>query len=218
MHQLRWNAPRTSWPLSSAVTLAVFLSLVLATPAVASAPRVILIYGPPLPHPVILSDWSENLAVVAGDEAGVNVDALADRPYLRMALFWGPAWDEYVRAGKSLEALHPEQASQRGRLYPATGDQPPLIAFESPASAPVPTTPQPLSRTGVWLVSRLPPHGARVLAQHGVSTRVGGPAALPGTGTPWQPAVLAAAAGLGGAVLVGVGLRLRRRGTARPRP
>jgi hypothetical protein len=45
--------------------------------------------------------------------------ALAQRPRVRLSLFWGPRWDYYPRSGKPAQAVRPRQANQFGRFYPA---------------------------------------------------------------------------------------------------
>jgi hypothetical protein len=144
--------------LTLPVVLLVWLSG--ALPVEAAAPRLILVYGPPLAQPVVLDDWQENLTlmVAAAEDAGLSADKLRGRPYFRLAFFWGPEWTAYVDAGKPLSALRPEQGNQAGRFYPAVGDAGPVLTFDS-----IPG-PGPLTR-------RLEPAGVAVLARHGIPTR-----------------------------------------------
>jgi len=131
-----------------------------ALPVEAAAPRLILVYGPPLAQPVVLDDWQENLTfmVAATEDAGLSADTLRGRPYFRLAFFWGQEWAAYVDAGKPLSALSPEQGNQAGSFYPAVGDAGPVLTFDS-----IPG-PGPLTR-------RLEQAGVAVLARHGIPTR-----------------------------------------------
>ncbi len=129
-------------------------------PVEAAAPRLILVYGPPLAQLVVLDDWQENLTlmVAATEDVGLSVDKLRGRPYFRLAFFWGPEWAAYVDAGQPVSALRPEQGNQAGRFYPAVADAGPVLTFDS-----IPG-PGPLTR-------RLEPAGVAVLARHGIPTR-----------------------------------------------
>lgn len=144
--------------LTFPVVLLAWLSA--ALPVEAAAPRLILVYGPPLAQPVVLDDWQENLTlmVAATEDAGLSADKLRGRPYFRLAFFWGQEWAAYVDAGKPLSALRPEQGNQAGRFYPAIGDAGPVLTFDS-----IPGT-GPLTR-------RLEQAGVAVLARHGIPTR-----------------------------------------------
>jgi len=131
-----------------------------ALPVEAAAPRLILVYGPPLAQPVVLDDWQENLTlmVAATEDAGLPADKLRGRPYFRLAFFWGQEWAAYVDAGKPVGALRPEQGNQAGRFYPAIGDAGPALTFDSiPGPGP--------------LIRRLEQAGVAVLARHGIPTR-----------------------------------------------
>jgi hypothetical protein len=131
------------------------LGLGVAVPATAAAPRLIMVYGGPLARPVVLADWWGNLAVITGEAVDVRPEGLSARPYLNLALFWGPRWDTYVRDGGSLDALHPEQANEHARFYPAVGEAPALVESQN-----------------IGGLRRLPPQGAEVLARHGIPVRL----------------------------------------------
>lgn len=135
------------------------VAALVASPAVAAAPRFMMVYGPPLSEPVVLRDWQENLTVmVKMKRTNLDPGELEGRPYLKMALFWGPRWVEYVEEGRPLDALRPEQANQRARFYPATGDEPALISLGS-------------SRFGPGSIRRVDPEALAVLARRGVPVR-----------------------------------------------
>lgn len=135
------------------VSVAALTALVPALPAIAAAPRLIMIYGGSLSHPIILDDWEENLTLMtaASEDAELAALDLAGRPSFQVAYFWGPTWADYVAAGKPIQALGPEDANQHGRFYPAVGSARPLLTFEDS-------------------VRTLSPEGVAVLARHGVPT------------------------------------------------
>jgi hypothetical protein len=115
-------------PLTIAILL--FLTIIVITPAEAAAPRIMLWYGGLLPHPVILSNWTEDgYFAITGEEPTVTPEELEKRPYIQVALFWGPEWSQYIDAGKPLSALRPEDANQHGRFYPAFGNAPAVIVL-----------------------------------------------------------------------------------------
>ncbi len=143
---------------AAAVTLLLVASALLPVgTASAAVPRLVLVYGPPLAAPVLLTDWTENGWVISGNEQDPSTSSqLEGRPYLEVAWFWGPQWDDYVGAGKPLQDLRPDQANGRGRFYPALGDAPAIVE-------------------GVGYPLRLvTPDGLEVLRRHGVPVRVAG--------------------------------------------
>jgi hypothetical protein len=134
----------------TAVTLAVLASTI---PVSAAAPRLVMIYGGSLSHPIILDDWNENLTLMlaASESAWLAGLDLGSRPSFQVAYFWGPTWADYMAAGKPIQAIRPEDASQHGRFYPAVGSARPLLTFEGSIRA-------------------LSPEGVALLARHGVPT------------------------------------------------
>jgi hypothetical protein len=75
----------------------------------AAAPRIVIVSGKPLTRPVAIANW-QHIFVVVGEIAparAVPRRRLRGRPHLELALFWGPRWDEYLRAGGSPRALRP---------------------------------------------------------------------------------------------------------------
>jgi hypothetical protein len=106
------------------------LALTVALPAQAAAPRLILIHGEGLAHPIVLTDWWGNLALMGGDAVHTFPWQLRDRPYFELALFWDPKWDTYVRDGNRLESITPNQADQWGRFYSATGAEQAIMTLD----------------------------------------------------------------------------------------
>jgi hypothetical protein len=89
--------------------------------ATAAAPRIVIVSGAPLEHPIAIADWPRILAVVS-EVAGARVvprRQLHGRPHLKLSLFWGPAWNDYLASGKAASDLRPSQADQVGWFYPA---------------------------------------------------------------------------------------------------
>lgn len=144
-----------------AVLLAAGVAAVGASVADAAAPRIVLVSGGPLTSPVAVSDWPRISAVVS-ELAGAPAlprSVLANRPRLRLSLFWGPRWSEYLAAGKSPAALRPRQADQHGGYYPA---------WRGLAAA------VDLPWAGRW-PRRLPARAVAILARLGVPARIAPP-------------------------------------------
>lgn len=130
-------------------------------PVYAAAPRLLMLYGKPLPKPIILDDWQENLKLMLAvtEASPISAEELKDRPYLKMAFFWGLEWDRYVKEGKPLDKLCPEDGNQHGRFYPAVGEAEAVFAFDN-----IPG-PGPLRR-------RVKAAGLKILERHGIKVRV----------------------------------------------
>lgn len=160
--KLQFDHPR---PL---VGLTVLIGLLLTTPASAAAPNLVMIYGPSLVRPIILTDWQENGQLIPTADQGVAItpNELIARPYFNLALFWGPAWMEYMNAGKPLNVLQPDQANQHAKFYPAVGTADPIFVFDSiPGPGP--------------LIRRMNPSNLAVLTKYGVPISL---TSLPTTG------------------------------------
>jgi len=128
---------------------------VLDTLAVAAAPPYIMVTGPKLAKPVLLSDWEENLALLTAIEASpraktTDLRGLATRPRFDLALFWG--W--------SLDSPPPTKASDasaHGYFYPVNKGRPALVRMKT---------------NGVDSVRVASPKVLRIFAKHGVPTRM----------------------------------------------
>jgi hypothetical protein len=105
--------------LASLAGLALFAFT--ASVAEAAAPRIVIVSGKPLAHQVVISDWQPIFIVVheLANARAVARSELADRPWLKLSMFWGPRWNEYLNEGKSPAASRPRDADQHGRFYPA---------------------------------------------------------------------------------------------------
>jgi hypothetical protein len=126
------RAPSTTFLLG---LIAVVLASV--TRLNAAAPRLILISGPLVARPVLIDDWNDTSRIMAGinDRAVAQSDALVDRPFYDLALFWGLEWVQYITDGRPLAALTPGQANQHARFYPAVGTAPALVVFRDEPGA-----------------------------------------------------------------------------------
>jgi hypothetical protein len=124
---------------------------VVAVPAQAAAPRYILVSGPELQRPATLGNWTENLAFVTSLlHARRPTQGWRDnRPRYDLAFFWGvPATPIPTR---------PNEANQHGWFYPATGGRRAVVKMRvSGKDFPRVATPETL----------------RILARHGVPTRI----------------------------------------------
>ena len=138
--------------------LALLVAGAAVRPAAAAAPRLLMIYGGPLAKPVILDNWAENGSVFGDEMPTIKPADLEGRPYLKLALFGGPRWRDYVDAGKPLDALRPEDANQHGRFYPPFGGAAPLITLDS------------IPGPG-WPVRRVEPRGIAMLVRHDIPMR-----------------------------------------------
>jgi hypothetical protein len=101
--------------------VAVVWCLVGVEAASAAAPRIVIFSGAPLDHQIVVTDWH---AIFAVTQATVSAPAvarrrLAARPSVRISMFWGPVWNDYLRHGGDPNALRPAQADQVGRFFPA---------------------------------------------------------------------------------------------------
>jgi hypothetical protein len=115
-----------------AVTVVVALmTIISAGPADASEPRIIIVSGKPLTHEVVISNWNVIASMVRSVVNGRidRADTLSGRPRLRISMFWGERWVEYMIRGEAASALRPYQANQFGSLYPAWRGSPALMAL-----------------------------------------------------------------------------------------
>jgi hypothetical protein len=139
-----------------AATVAV-LALVAVSPASAAAPRIVIFSGGPLRHQIVISDWRSIFAVTqatVGARAAPRAQ-LAHRPSLRVSMFWGPGWNEYIREGKDPRALRPGQSDQTGWFFPAYRGRPALMDLQWSGRGPRHVPPPALSvlkRFGVPIV------------------------------------------------------------------
>ena len=118
--------------------VAIAMSGILNTrPAGVAAPSIILFHGSRLPKPVFVADFKQNAVLMAAVTQAVNVreDTLTQRPFVEVAMFWGPDWHQYVVDRKPLDVLKPEDANQHGRIYPATDDADALFVFNGNEAA-----------------------------------------------------------------------------------
>jgi len=148
------------------------LALPFASPVAAAAPRFILADGSLLSAPILLTDWSDNLTLMAAtaeDEREPNVRYADLDPHasVRLCLFWNSLmWEPYVQQ-HGLEGLHPGDANQFARFYPA-------FARFYPATATTEAVYDGMlnGRAGLHRISV---RGLTVLAQAGIPTRVDAP-------------------------------------------
>jgi hypothetical protein len=145
--------------LSVAIATIVAAAALAAGVADAAAPRIVIFSGRPIAHQVVISDWEAVFRVVEqiAPARVVPRAKLAGRPGLKVSMFWGPRWIDYLREGKRASALRPGQADQSGRFYPAWRGRPALID---------------LPWAGQW-PRVVPPRALAVLKRFGVPTKLG---------------------------------------------
>jgi hypothetical protein len=105
------------------------LALTGVSAAEAAAPRLILVSGPPLVRPIVISDWSDNGVFFSEVAYSIPVGrrGLAARPSFRLSFFWDQRWSDYVAEGRSLRAVCPCQTPYRGRFWPAYRSAPAVV-------------------------------------------------------------------------------------------
>jgi hypothetical protein len=110
--------------------LAVLTAVVVVAPAAqAAAPRIVIVSGKPMAHQIAISSWTAILRIVEPVASAPNVKRaqLVGRPRLRLSMFWGPRWVDYLAAGHRAAALRPQDADQQGSFYPAWHRRPAAI-------------------------------------------------------------------------------------------
>jgi hypothetical protein len=172
--------------------------LVAAPAAFAAAPRIILVTGGGLARPAVLADWQENLAIMqsASNQADAKSEDLATRPSYRVAMFWDPGWDHYMRARKDPSALRLKEANQFAHYYPPTATHGAVFAFDGIPGAD-------------GLTRKLDDQGVAIFSRHGITSQALSPKAISGslpanTSHPWAGPTLPRAliVVLGGAACV----------------
>ena len=97
-----------------------------------AAPWAIIAHGPFLEKSIVMANWEENQAVMlAASEPAPSTQAseLVRRPYVALALFWGPEWKHLRDAPAAVARLEPKQANQHARFFPADGDSPAILVM-----------------------------------------------------------------------------------------
>ena len=135
--------------LSVAIATNVAAAALFAGSAHAAAPRIIIFSGKPLAQPVVISDWQAIFRVfeqLVPARARVAPRAeLAGRPRLKVSMFWGPRWIDYLHEGKRASALRPGQADQSGSFYPAWRGRGALIDLSGAGQSPRVVPPEALA-------------------------------------------------------------------------
>jgi hypothetical protein len=118
------------------------LALLAATAASASAaaPRIVIFSGKPLAQRIVIDDWQRifRFYVPANTTNTIRGAQLAARPHLRVSLFWGPRWIDYLAKGNDARTLWPSQADQNAVFYPSWQGQPALFQIPSMQRRPHP--------------------------------------------------------------------------------
>ena len=143
----------------------VHLEPTVAAPVTVAAPWAIIVHGSRLPAPITMADWEENLQFMLAIPArgtATSGSTLRGRPFLELALFWGPEWQHLSRAPESVARLRPDQANQRGWLFLAQGDQPAAVVLDPPVLS---------ALSPPLMVRDVGPKGIAVLTKHGVPVR-----------------------------------------------
>ena len=147
---------RSGYRTKLTVVVLMLLAVAAVCPVEAAAPRLLIVHGKPLKKPVLLSDWGEifKLITTSTESAGITSKELKDRPRMELAFFWGPDWVRYVDEGNRLDKLRPEDANQNGWFYPAFADAEAVIWTNGSS------------------ISRVSEEGLKILARHGIPTRL----------------------------------------------
>ena len=167
MRGLGWKTAHARSVVAAIGVLGVGIGTEGTAPARLAAPWAIMIHGSLVEKPITLGNWHENLRLMLAIPAPGSrtpTSALKGRPYLDLALFWGPEWKHLADSPEAITRLRPEQASQLGRLYPALGTAPAVVVLEPPSPNDVM-----LATVKARVVEN---DGLAVLAKHGVPVRV----------------------------------------------
>jgi hypothetical protein len=100
-----------------------------APAAQAAAPRIVIVSGKPMAHQIAISNWTAIFRIIEPVVSAPNVKRtqLVGRPRLKLSMFWGPRWVDYLAAGHSAAALRSQDADQQGGFYPAWRGRPAAI-------------------------------------------------------------------------------------------
>ncbi len=138
MRTLKWDARSAVIAVGGLAVLSLGLRGAAAGPVSApvfAAPWAIIFHGTMLRAPVTLADWHENHRFLLATPAPGTATAwagLRERPYVEIALFWGPEWKHLAGSPDAVARLRPEQANQRAWFFPARGAAPAVIAYDPP--------------------------------------------------------------------------------------
>ena len=88
-----------------------------------AAPEIIIFHGDPLEKPIVVASWTENhyllLSNVPQEPVPPGRASIAERPVIKLALFWGSEWRAYAQSPARLATLSPARANQMGEYLPA---------------------------------------------------------------------------------------------------
>jgi hypothetical protein len=112
--------------------------MVAPQPLSAAGPAIIMYYGDSLTEPIFIvqreaGDFAKYSGLYcARGSSPVTAERAGDRPFLKMAMFWGNDFITRVAEDPGmLSTLEPKQAQQHGRLYlPNAGASPYVVATE----------------------------------------------------------------------------------------
>jgi hypothetical protein len=128
-----------------------------------AAPPIIMIQGARLSKCVLLSDWRENLALMASLVPYVGSDRARATPRdsLQLALFWGEEWSRLARDSATLAHLDPRQANQVGWLFTTSAGVPLAMALRE-------VTTRPFTLAGARRVFVATDQTRLILKRHGI--------------------------------------------------
>ena len=124
-------------------------------------PGLILAYGGPLRHRVVLADMRENTTLLQSVRAAMPAERIVDTTaeHVELVLFWGPGWAGRAKDSAAIERLPTssafDQSIQKGRYYLRAGRRAGVIELQGRPESVVLAEAESL------------------LARHGVPTRVG---------------------------------------------
>ena len=124
--------------LSGLVTIA---AICLVQSVAAISPVVIMFYGEPLTVPVFVTAvrFFHNYE----NPTTITVADMKERPYLKVAMFWGPEYEKYAVDPSLLPELRAEKAGQHARLYLSSGSDP-IVLLQMPVGSPNVVQPAPI--------------------------------------------------------------------------
>jgi len=101
------------------------------------SPRIIMFYGEPLRSPIYITGEHSRMFHDIENPTDLRVSGFSKRRFIKVAMFWGTAWDPYYFGTLPLKGLTPDKAGQHGRLYLADGKAAPTLLQTVPHLKPV---------------------------------------------------------------------------------
>lgn len=126
--------------LPAVLTAATLAAGAPTAPAIAAAPRIVMLHGEQMGERRYMVDSHENkqlmMALSDADRPAAALTA-NDRPYVEVALFWNNnVWGDIAQASTRWHTLDPTRTGVgSGRLYLARDGMPPILVYKTAKGA-----------------------------------------------------------------------------------